>query len=681
MIASVGFLGIVVAAVSSAALAGRGFLALARPERDTSRWLRWPVGGLVIGAAAAMIALEAGLLADDFSIAYVANNSATTTPFLYKAASAWAALEGSLVLWGLVLALFVLSVWVGRARRGDDRLGAGALAILGVVSLFIFGVLATISNPFEVCTAYYQGGIGCAESAAFPWSASVSGVEGFGPNPLLQNHPLMALHPPFLYVGYVGLTVPFAFAMAALLRAESGDAWLRRTRAWTRIAWIFLTVGIVLGGLWSYEVLGWGGYWAWDPVENASFMPWLLATAFLHSAAVQLRRGVLQSWNFVLVIATFALTILGTFLTRSGVIVSVHSFTQSAIGPALLWFLMIVLVGSLGLFAMRAHVIASSPRLDSLFSREGAILLNNLLLAVFAFVVIMGTLYPLIVEAISGDTVGVGRPFFDRVAVPLSYFLILAMAVGPFVPYRAARPGVVWQRIRNPLRAGLVAAVVIVILGRRNGWILLATFLAGFVVALAIRQLWVTARAASAKGGGNLLVEAGRAMRRDPAYWGGQLSHLGVALLALGIALSANSAVRGTVEMIPGNKVPFAGHEVAYTAPFVRDLANKTAFGATIEVMRGTDLVARLEPRLNDYDSGQTVASPAVHTGWRGDFYVSLASWDEDGAIALDLYWFPYIWLVWVGGFTTALGGAFAWLMRRRGASVPQPVVAEAAGV
>ncbi len=230
----------------------------------------------------------------------------------------------------------------------------------------------------------------------------------------------------------------------------------------------------MLGALWSYEVLGWGGYWAWDPVENASFMPWLLATAFLHSAAVQLRRGVLQSWNFVLVIATFALTILGTFLTRSGVIVSVHSFTQSAIGPALLWFLMIVLVGALGLFAMRAHVISSSPRLHSLFSREGAILLNNLLLALFAFVVIMGTLYPLIVEAISGDTVGVGRPFFDRVAVPLSYLLILAMAVVPFVPYRAARPGVVWGRIRNPLRVGLLAAVVIVLLGRRNGWILLA---------------------------------------------------------------------------------------------------------------------------------------------------------------------------------------------------------------
>jgi cytochrome c-type biogenesis protein CcmF len=637
--------------------------------------------GIVGGAAVAMAALEAGLLTDDFSIAYIANNSATTTPLLYKIASAWAALEGSLVLWGLVLALFVLSVWVGRARRVDDPLGAGALGVLGVVSLFVFVVLCTISNPFEVCTAYYQGAIGCARSAALPWTASVAGIEGFGPNPLLQNHPLMALHPPFLYVGYVGLTVPFAFAMSALLRAESGDAWLRRTRSWTRIAWIFLTTGIVLGGLWSYEVLGWGGYWAWDPVENASFMPWLLATAFMHSAAVQLRRGVLQSWNFILVISAFALTILGTFLTRSGVIVSVHSFTQSAIGPALLWFLMIVLVGSLGLFAMRAHLISSSPRLDSLFSREGAILLNNLLLALFAFVVILGTLYPIIVEAISGDTVGVGRPFFDRVAVPLSYILILAMAAGPFIPYRAARPAVVWQRIRNPLRVGLLAAVVMVLLGRRNGWVLLSTFFAGFMIALYVRQLWATARAASAKGGGNPAVEAWRAARGDPAYWGGQLSHIGVALLALGIALSANSAVRGEVSLTPGDSVPFAGHEVTYTSPFVRDLPNKTAFGATLEVRRGESLVGTLEPRLNDYDSGQTVASPAVHTGWRGDFYTSLAAWNEDGSISLDLYWFPFIWLVWVGGFTTALGAVFAWAARRRRAPAELPMEQEAAGV
>ena len=680
MIATLGFFGVLTAAVASAALAVRGFTALARPQHDTSRWLRYPVLGIVVGAVAAMVALEAGILADDFSIAYVANNSATTTPFLYKVASAWAALEGSLVLWGLVLGLFILSVWVGRSRRADDLLGTGVLGILGLVSLFVFVVLATISNPFEICTATYSGGVGCAQSAALPWTGSVTAVEGFGPNPLLQNHPLMALHPPFLYVGYVGLTVPFAFAMSALLRAESGDAWLRRTRSWTRIAWIFLTTGIVLGGLWSYEVLGWGGYWAWDPVENASFMPWLLATAFLHSAAVQLRRGVLQSWNFVLVITAFALTILGTFLTRSGVIVSVHSFTQSAIGPALLWFLMIVLVGSLGLFAMRAHLVSSSPRLDSFFSREGAILLNNLLLGLFAFVVILGTLYPLIVEAVSGDTVGVGRPFFDRVAVPLSYALILAMAVGPFIPYRAARPAVVWERIRHPLRVGLLAALAMVLLGRRNGWILLSAFFAGFMVALSVRHLWVVSRTAASKGGGNLVVEAGRALRGDPAYWGGQVSHIGVALLALGIALSANSAVRGTVTLAPGDTAPFAGHEVAYVAPFTRALPNKTVFGATVEVRRGDDLVGTLEPRLNEYASGQTVASPAVHTGLGGDFYLSLASLGPED-ISLDLYWLPFIWLVWVGGFTTALGGGFAWLMRRREAVAPRPVEQEAAGV
>jgi cytochrome c-type biogenesis protein CcmF len=666
VIATLGFLGVIVAAVSSGALAIRGFAALTRPDTDTSRWLRIPVLGVVGGALVAMACLEAGLLADDFSIAYIANNSASTTPLLYKMAAAWASLQGSLVLWGLVLALFTLLVWVGHRRRGADPLGAGALGVMGVVALFVFVILATISNPFEVCTATYSGGFGCAQSAVLPWSRAVTPLEGFGPNPLLQNHPLMAVHPPVLYVGYVGLTVPFAFAMAALLRAESGDAWLRRTRSWTRIAWIFLTAGIVLGGLWSYEVLGWGGYWAWDPVENASFMPWLLATAFLHSAAVQLRRGVLQSWNFILVIGAFALTLLGTFLTRSGVILSVHSFTQSAIGPALLVFLMIVLVGSLGLFALRNHLVSSAPRLDSLLSREGAILLNNLLLALFAFVVMLGTLYPLIVEALTGDSVGVGRPFYDRVAVPLSYALLLVMAVGPFVPYRMARWGVVWRRIRNPLRVGLLAAVVTVVLGRRNGWILLSVFMAGFMVALGVRQLWALARAAAARSGDNLARGAWRVVRDDPAYWGGQVSHVGVALLALGIALSANSSVRGTATLAPGETVPFAGVDVTYVGPVTQPSPNRTVFGAVLELRQGDGPPGRLEPRLNQYtSSGQTVASPAVKTGLGGDFYVSLSSIGPDG-ISLDLYWFPFIWLVWLGGFTTALGGLLAAVIRRR---------------
>ena len=480
MSAALGFLGIWIAILSSAYLAARGLLGLFRPDPSTPLKLGLPVLGVFGGGLLAMLALEMALLADDFTVSYVANHSASSTPFLYKVASAWAALEGSLVLWALVLAAFILFVWIGHRRKGDaDPLGAGALGVMGVVALFFFVMLGTASNPFEICTV--PGVQGCAASSALPWSTGLAPLEGLGPNPLLQNHPLMAVHPPMLYIGYVGLTVPFAFALAALLRAESGPGWLRRTQSWTRIAWVFLTAGIVLGGLWSYEVLGWGGYWAWDPVENASFWPWLIATAFLHSASLQMRRGVLQAWSYILVIAAFSSTILGTFLTRSGVIVSVHSFSQSPIGPALLWFLMFILVAALGLFAARIHLVGSSPRLDSVASREGVFLINNLLLTVFALVVLVGTLYPMLWEALRGQEVGVGRPFYDRIAIPLSLLLIGAMGIGAIAPYRVARGRIVWERMRSPLRFGLAVGALAVLLGQRNGWTLVVSVLAGFI--------------------------------------------------------------------------------------------------------------------------------------------------------------------------------------------------------
>ncbi|MEX1279761.1 MAG: cytochrome c biogenesis protein CcsA, partial [Acidimicrobiia bacterium] len=301
MIAAAGALAVWAAVIGAAWLAVVGFGTLRGGDRPT----RVPVALLLWGSVAAMGLLVAGLLLDDFSITYVANHSAATTPIIFKIASAWGALEGSIVLWGLMLGVFT---WLIARGVGDgDRLGRVALAVMAVVSFFFFALMATVANPFEVCVEAAE--VGCAESSAWPLAATEAPSEGRGPNPLLQNHILMAVHPPALYVGYVGLTAPFAFAMAALALGLPGADWARRTQRWTLGAWAFLTIGILLGGWWSYEVLGWGGYWAWDPVENASILPWLTATAFLHSVVVQLRRGMLQAWNFVLVIATFALTI------------------------------------------------------------------------------------------------------------------------------------------------------------------------------------------------------------------------------------------------------------------------------------------------------------------------------------------------------------------------------------
>lgn len=652
--AYLGILGVFVALVGSTGLALVGLPALTGRRPVPPAALRPWASLLLIGSVASMVALEIALLTDDFSIAYVANNHAAGTPLIFTIASAWAALEGSIVLWGLVIAVLAYAVYLGVVRGGDDVLGTGALSIVGMVGMFFFGLMVTVSNPFEVCTQAAQAG--CVSSSPLPWAAASIPAAGRGTNPLLQNHILMAVHPPLLYVGYVGMTIPFGFAMASLLNVRSGAEWLIRTRRWTLMAWAFLTGGIVLGGWWSYEVLGWGGYWAWDPVENASFIPWLLATAFLHSSVVQARRGVLQSWNYVLVIGTFSATILGTFLTRSGTIASVHSFTQSPVGPAILGFLVVVLVGSIAVFATRAHLVASAPRLDSLVSREGVFLLNNLLLSVFAFVVLAGTLFPLLVEAFQGATVSVGPPFFDRWAIPLAFALLLAMGVGPVTPYRLANPAIVWARIKTPLRVALGVGAATVLFASRIGYVVLVPMLAAFVIAVITRHLWTLASARADKEGVSRAGAALGLIRREPGYWGGQISHIGVAVLAAGIALSANLVTAAELRLPLDQPVEFAGFELTYTSAFLRNEPTRRVIGAEVEVRRDGALVDVLEPRINEYTGSlQGIQTPAVRTTAAGDLYLSPTSLDTN-EVGVDAWRYPMQWLVWFGGILTALG-------------------------
>ena len=648
-------------------LAWRGFTALRGRPTDPAR-LTPAVRVLVFGAIAAMLVLEAGLLTDSYNLAYVADNHRTGTPLPYAIAAGWAALEGSIVLWGLVLAGYIW--FFHRSLLRSEGGGAGALSVLGMIAFFWFGLMATAANPFAVCAAAGPEGAGCAVTAWAPWSAADAPLNGRGANPLLQNHFLMIVHPPVLYLGYVGMSVPFAIAMSSLASARPGAAadrsWVKITRRWTLGAWSFLTAGIVLGGWWSYEVLGWGGYWAWDPVENASFIPWLLATAFLHSAVVQSRRGVLSSWNYVLAIGVFAATILGTFLTRSGVVASVHSFTQSAIGPIILGFLIAVLAGSLALFASRAHRIGDAPRLDSLVSREGAFLLNNLLLSVFAFAVLAGTLFPLAAEAFADTAVGVGRPFFDRWAVPLSYGLLLAMGLGPVTPYRTARPRVMWERLRLPLLAALAVTAATALLATRNRHVIIVAFLTSLAAAAIVRHLDSLIRARRRKTG----ERAGPALLRlaaaDPGFWGGQISHLGVAVLAIGIAASANLSISGQMQLAPGETARLAGYELEYASPFTRTETNRSAVGARIEVSRDGRRVATLSPRLNLYpNSASPIVTPAVHSTFSRDLYVSLTRLDS-GGLAADVWVYPLQWMVWTGGLITAAGAGVSLLAARR---------------
>jgi len=662
MFALLGSIGIVTGVVGSVWLTIEAVRAARAIDPDPERLTR-PMWTLLGGAILAMLALEAALIFNDFSVEYVANHHARATPFPFNVATAWAALEGSIVLWGLVLAVFTWFTW--RAyRRSPDRLGAGALAVMGIVAIFFFGLQVSVANPFRVCVEAVANG--CLDSSPWPWAAAHAPPDGPGPNPLLQNHILMAIHPPMLYLGYVGLTVPFAFAISALALGLPGVEWLRRSRRSTLVAWTFLTLGITLGGWWAYEVLSWGGYWAWDPVENASFMPWLVATAFLHSALVQMRRGALQAWNFVLVITAFALTILGTFLTRSGTVASVHSFTQSAIGPILLGFLFIVLVGSFGLFAARSHLVAESPRLDSLFSREGSFLLNNLLLTIYAFIVVTGTLYPIIVEALSGDRVSVGEPFFNRLAVPVSFALLLAMGVGPLVPWKDADARVVAGRLRLPLQIGLLAGAVTVITTSRIAYVVLAVVLGVFVIASAISLLIERAGRAARARGGRLGTEIRRQLRSDTGFWAGQLSHSGVALVAIGMALAANLALHGEVNMAPGESTRFAGYELTYRSPFLITEPHRRVQGATVEVYRDGDLVTTLRPRANFFGTDTSgITTPAVHSGISGDLYLTLIDIDPTG-ILLRLNTSPGIWLLWAGGLVTTAGGVWSLNARRR---------------
>lgn len=645
--AAAGWAGAMLGLAGSVVLAWRSLHAQRHPEAVRLGQLQALAVCILAGGVLAQGALIAALVTDSFEVSYVAETGSRTTPLFFKVTAAWSALDGSAVLWVLVLAGFIAVVARGIPST-TDRLGTGALGVMALVAVFFFGLITTVTNPFEVL-------------ANPP-------LDGPGANPLLQNHLLVAFHPPLLYLGYVGFTVPFAFAISALLLRQGGVEWLRRTRRANLVAWTGLTGGLVLGAWWSYEVLGWGGYWAWDPVENAALIPWLVATAFIHSAVVQVKRGMLQLWNLILVVSTFSLTLLGTFLTRSSVIASIHAFTQSAVGPVLLGFFLLVTVVAFGLVAWRGAALVGGGRPESLVSREGAFLVNNVLLSLYAFVVLLGTLYPVLVEATTGQQVSVGRPFFDRMAVPLSFALLLAMGVGPFMPYRRASGAALWRRVSWPLVLGSLSAAGLVLAGITAPAVVAAVLLAVTIVAASARELVVTAPWRSWRG-------VWRLLRGRRGYWGGQLSHIGVALLVVAIATSGGLAQRESADLQLGDDVAFAGYTVTYVKDVERELPDRTVRAARLEVSRDGEVVRTMEPALTAFrNQPQAVATPAVWSGPAGDVYVSLTRLAE-GSVSIRLSTNPLMWLMWVAGGLVMLGGVWALSGRRPGwaRTAPEP--------
>jgi cytochrome c-type biogenesis protein CcmF len=598
----------------------------------------------------ANLAMVYGLVTRDFSIQYVAQVGSHATPLLFTIISLWSALEGSILFWGWVLALYTAAaVWLN--RKGDyGALLPYANATMLAVGAFFYLLLVGPSNPFHLV-----------------WPAP---LDGPGPNPLLQNHWLMAVHPPLLYLGYVGMTVPFAFAIGALLSGRTDTTWLRLTRRWTIAAWAFLSAAIMAGMWWSYEVLGWGGYWAWDPVENASLLPWLTATAFLHSAMVQERRGMLRLWNVSLIIATFALTILGTFLTRSGVISSVHAFTQGTIGYYFLAFIAIVIVFSLAVLAGRSEQLSSEGALDSAASRETAFLVNNLLLTAFTFTVLLGTLFPLLAEAVRGVKVSVGAPFFNRMTVPLMATLIFLMGVGPALPWRRASRDQLIRQFAPPFAAMFLTAAVAVALGARELWTVLTFAFVAFALTTNVREYATGVRARMRAHEESAARALGRLVKGNPRRYGGYMAHFGVMMMAVGIAASSTYQTDIEASLRRGESVRIGNFDVRFDELWAVEEPQRFVVGSSFTVFQDGRRVGVLDPRLNFYPmSDQPITTPSVRTRPHRDLYANLMAFEQDGSMAtVHLIIEPFVMWIWVGGTVIALGAFVAiWPFRRGG--------------
>ncbi len=612
---------------------------LARHRPEVVRTGRIYAGLLLLGAVVATVAMERALLTHDFSIAFVAANNSRATPLLYTITGMWSALAGSILLWGLILAGYIVAmVWRFR-RQASDPLVAWATLVTLVVAAFFFGLMAGPADPFRTVTG------------AVP-------ANGLGPNVLLQDNALVAFHPPILYLGFVGFTIPFAFAIASLITGRIGEGWQLATRRWTLFAWAFLTVGIVLGAWWSYQVLGWGGFWAWDPVENASFLPWLCATAYLHSVLVQERRGLLRVWNLSLVIATFSLTILGTFLTRSGVIESVHAFSDSDIGPLLLGFFGAVTATGVGLIAWRGDRLRSPGGIDSVVSREGAFLVNNLLFVTFAFVVLLGTVFPLLYEAFRGQQVTVGAPYFNAMTLPIGLGLLFLMSVGPALPWRKTTAGTLRSRLTVPAWIGALVVVGCVVGGVRGIGPLLAFGLGGFAASANGRQLVLSARGARRSGAGTWRGLVGRAN-------GGMVVHLGVVVIAVALAAATSFGHRGEVTLRPGQVASSDGHRITFLGLTQIRTPARTATEALVLV----DGHGPLRPAVSQYGQNtEAVGTPAIDSSLEDDVYLTVDALpvNAGGPVTIGVTVQPLVMWLWAGGALLVIGSVLAAVPGRR---------------
>ncbi len=589
--------------------------------------------------------LAYALLTHNFQIEYVASYTSRSLSPLYLISALWAGNDGSLLFWAWLLSLFAAMVVFQRRSTGKELVPYASAVLMGTEAFFLILILA-VSNPFQ-------------KLALIP-------ADGMGLNPMLEN-PGMVIHPPALLAGYAAFAIPFAFAIAALLTRRLGDDWIRVVRRWALFAWLLLGFGNLLGAWWAYVELGWGGYWAWDPVENAGLMPWLVATAFLHSTMMQRRRGILKNWNMTLVILTFTLVIFGTFLTRSGILSSVHTFSETNLGPFFLAFIVITLIGSFGLLLYRHKELKSDMEMESLVSRESTFLLNNLLLVGSAFAIFIGTVFPVISEAIRGTKITVGAPFFNQVNAPIFLTVILLTGICALVGWRRASVKNLLRRILWPLVATVILGVVLFILGTRAWYALVAFLLCGFVFLTILYQWFRETRARHRMTAENHARAFWSLLSANRPRYGGYIVHIAIVLIAIGVIGSSVYDVEKEATLMPGESMTIKNYTLTYQNMDSYETEDKTVVSATLSVHNGNRTIGSLIPeRYFHRSQDQPVTEVAIRSTLVEDLYVILIGWDEDGSTAFKVLVNPLVSWIWIGGGVFVFGGLIAFWPDRR---------------
>ena len=603
-------------------------------------------------------ALIYGFVTDDFSMRYVFEVSSAAQPLFYKIAALWGAMSGSLLLWLWLLSLAgVIVVWQSR-KETTDPLADYALIPIAIVQLFfvilVTGLIPGVYNPL----AQFPGG--------------QVAPDGQGMNTLLQT-PLMAFHPPTLYMGWIGLTVPFAFAVAALVSGRVGSDWILRSRRWTLFSWIILTIGITLGGNWAYRELGWGGYWAWDPVENASFMPWLLGTAYLHSVMIQEKRNMLKLWNILLITLAFQFTLLGTFITRSGIISSVHAFAQSDIGEYFLGFILTSTAGVIGLIIYRWKRLKSANRLESLLSRESAFVLNNWLLVGLTLIILWGTLWPIISEAINGEKSSVPEAFFNQVVIIPGLLLLFLTGAGPIISWKKITTNNFKRMFLWPLGIGLIGGALtwgfLALKGETSPiYSVLCVFASVFVVAAIFAEFYRGAKLRAKRQETSLLNGLNLLIQRNKRRYGGYIIHIGIVILYVGIMGSKGYFLLESESLRIGESMAVGEYKLTMTDAFNKEYANYRRMGVVFDVEKNGKRIGTMEPARHAYFKAKSDEQPTYEAAIRhlgvNDLYVALGTIPQNiktgGVVNVQGYYNPLIGIVWIGVAVMVLGGIVA---------------------